>query len=141
MKRQSGFTLIELVLVVAILGVLAMAALPKLFSVNLSNAQTASRDAVIGAVQTGINVYAANQVAAGSAISYPATLEPAGAAGAASNANPLFGSVLATPVTSATWSLKTAGGFCYDWAAGGATAAYLYVPATGAFSYTAAVCP
>lgn len=141
MKRQSGFTLIELVLVVAILGVLAMAALPKLFNVQLGNAQSAAKQAVVGAVQTGISLYAAEQVANGNPITYPATLGGA-VAGAASNTNPLFGNVLATPVTSSQWSIFVANGFCYTYtpSGGGAAENFLYVPATGSFTYTAAAC-
>ena len=35
-NKQSGFTLIELVLVISVLGVLSITALPNLFELNLS---------------------------------------------------------------------------------------------------------
>jgi prepilin-type N-terminal cleavage/methylation domain-containing protein len=113
MKRQSGFTLIELVLVVAILGVLAMAALPKLFNVQLSSAKSAAKQAVVGAVQTGIAMKGAEEVAQGNTLAYPATLD-ASAVGVASNANPLFGTVIATPVTAAQWFKIAANCYAYD---------------------------
>ncbi|MDD2777018.1 MAG: type II secretion system protein [Gallionella sp.] len=53
MKRQTGFTLIELVMVIVILGVLAAAALPKF--VNLKGeAQTATLAGVAGSLNTAI---------------------------------------------------------------------------------------
>ncbi len=103
MKRKNqGFTLIELVLVIAILGVLAVTALPNLFDVSLTSARTNSRDAVVGAVQAGLSLYAANQIAAGNAESYPAFLETTGLAfgTAASRTVPLFNAVLQNGVTS-----------------------------------------
>ncbi len=147
MKREAGFTLIELVLVIAILGVLAVAALPNLFNISLSTARNNSRDAVVGAVQTGVSLYAANQVAQGNAVAYPATLDGVADATNASKTTPLFASVLANGVTS-QWKKISGTCYAYDTSGNGVFGAgddtYKYVVATGAFQYSAndgATCP
>lgn len=49
--KSNGFTLIELIIVITILGILAIVAIPKLFSVN-TDAQIAATKGVAGALSS-----------------------------------------------------------------------------------------
>ncbi|MCH7619328.1 MAG: prepilin-type N-terminal cleavage/methylation domain-containing protein [Candidatus Marinimicrobia bacterium] len=73
MKRNSkGFTLIELVTVIAILGVLAAMTVPKFFSLQIK-AQNETQNQIIGTIRAGLETYGANQIVFAGAKIYPVT--------------------------------------------------------------------
>ena len=137
MKNKKGFTLIELVLVIAILAVLAVTALPNIFNISLSTARDNARDAVVGSVQTGIWLYAVDQIAQGNAISYPTNLDGVADSTAGTRTNPLYTNVLQGGVQ-AGWTKVD--GDCYQWTEGGATDYYQYSNTAGTFLYSSTTC-
>ncbi len=66
--NQRGFTLIELVIIIVVLGILAAVAIPKYQDIT-SEAKEAATRASLGSLRSGITIYYANQaVTTGSAI-------------------------------------------------------------------------
>ena len=59
--KQNGFTLIELIIVMVILGVLAAVAVPKYLN-SISNAEEAAEKAVISNILAGLKQYANNSL-------------------------------------------------------------------------------
>ena len=59
--KQNGFTLIELIIVMVILGVLAAVAVPKYLD-SVANAEAAAEDAVVTSMLAGLEQYANNSL-------------------------------------------------------------------------------
>jgi type IV pilus assembly protein PilA len=108
-SKQKGFSLIELLIVVAIILIIAAIAIPNLLRSKIA-ANQASAVASLRTLNTSAVLYSTNYQL------YPASLANFGTSGAASSASAdLIDSVLATGVKS---------GYSFSWAGGGTTGAY-----------------
>jgi len=58
-KKEKGFTLIELVIIIVVLGILASVAIPKYRSIVAESREAAARGA-LGAMRSGVSIYYAN---------------------------------------------------------------------------------
>jgi prepilin-type N-terminal cleavage/methylation domain-containing protein len=61
-RKQKGFTIIELVVVIILLGILAATALPRFMNVD-TQAHDALVSGVLGSLQTGVSLYHAQWIA------------------------------------------------------------------------------
>ncbi|MGC9513608.1 MAG: type II secretion system protein [Fidelibacterota bacterium] len=68
--KHKGFTLIELVTVIVLLGILAAVAVPRFINVQ-DDARTAQRAQLRAQISSGLNLYAAKQIVDGSSLPYP----------------------------------------------------------------------
>lgn len=142
--RITGFTLVEMILVVALLGILAVAAIPIFTTSTVTKARSSSMEAAVAAIQSGIAIYAAEQALTGPS-SYPGTLDNVANGTWAKGISPLFGTVLRDGIT-AQWHRKSATCYIYD-TNGNSTVDgasidtyFTYTPATGAFGLIEAGC-
>ncbi len=116
MEKKNGFTLIELVMIIVILGILAAVAIPKYYDLT-SQAQSAAEKGVVGGIRGGIHTYFVQNRA------WPGSLDSA-STGVCNKTNPCFNTVLSQ------------GGITSDWIKNSSTT-YMG-PASGNYTYSSA---
>jgi prepilin-type N-terminal cleavage/methylation domain-containing protein len=134
MKREKGFTLIELVMVIVLLGILAAVAIPRFVDLGAS-ADRAAANGGVGGIQSGISIYNASQLVAGNTPIFPvnplASNVVTGMDLAAGNVATCLGSLTAgqwgvdssLATTLITYRWKSDGTFQSTWSYSGATGA------------------
>lgn len=73
-RKQTGFTIVELVVVIILLGILAATALPRFINVD-DDAHAAAFEGVTGGLQTGISLFHAQWIADGTPAADTALVE------------------------------------------------------------------
>jgi len=121
MRDKGGFTLIELIMVIVILGILAVVAFPRYYDLT-EDANTAAEQGVVGGVRAGIHTYFAQNR------TWPTNLDTA-AVGTCDTSTGCFVNVLSQGgITSADWNKTAANAYT-----GPAGTAYTYTSGTGEF--------
>lgn len=126
-RRASGFTLIELVMVIVIIGILAAIAVPQFYNLS-TEAHQATEKAIVGAVRAGVLTYFVSS-SQGNRDHYPSDLDGLGDV-TASDANVFFDNVLTAEGIRENWTK--------DNEATGSQDDYTYDPTSNRYRYNPA---
>ena len=121
-KQSSGFTMIELEMVIVVLGILALIAMPQFFNLS-APAKSASEDGIVGGVRAGIATYIAQNQ------NPPASLDAVASGADCSTGAGCFSTVLMDALKSADWSKNAGGGYV-----GPSGSVYTYTSGNGKFT-------
>ncbi len=130
--RKGGFTLIELIMVIVILGVLAAIALPK-FSDLTTKAEVAGEAGVFGGIKAALAVYYADAISNGATGTdrWPVDLEDVDGSVTVEATDNLFTGILINPVSKISDNWNEDGVNSYIGPTG---SGYTYTNTTGAFT-------
>lgn len=133
--NQAGFTLVELILVIAIMGILG-AAIAANFSNLLTNASTTGGLGTAGEIQSAINIRYSENVSNNVQPFWPTVLDNSGA-GVCTSTHACF-DVVVKPVAGGGWSETSPTTYQFNY--GGVSQTFTYNPTTGNFYCTAGSC-
>lgn len=132
MNKSKGFSLIELILIITILGVMLISWLPKFLELS-AEANQLYRDGVVSAVRSGVALYQTDYMIKNGTSNYPASLDLAKPAPCSSE-NTCFSNILYKGIDDGAWVKKGANTYTYD--SGAIVVTYVYNPVQGTFLKT-----